>query len=254
MQKEGEGMLTGMGILLVILIIYAGRMQSRNVLLSLVMNAAVLFGAVILMIFRVNPILLAWVCFFGISIITLFYQNGVNSKTVAAFLALIVVVLLLSAGVWFLCNSAGICGLNGNTKQEDEVAFLDMHIHVNMVQVTYLIILLGLLGSVKDSAMAVATGTYEVFRDNPGITRKELFRSGMQIGRNILGVTINTLLFAAAGESVLMFHMYCVYQYSFAELINSKSFFQEMILMLAGGIGVELAVPITAFILGILCI
>ena len=76
----------------------------------------------------------------------------------------------------------------------------------------------------------------------------------MQIGRNILGVTINTLLFAAAGESVLMFHMYCVYQYSFAELINSKSFFQEMILMLAGGIGVELAVPITAFILGILCI
>ena len=128
-----------------------------------------------------------------------------------------------------------------------------MDIHVNMVEVTYLMILLGLLGSVKDSAMAVATGTYEVFCSRPTLSFGELFASGMQIGRDILGVTVNTLLFASAGESVLLFHLYRVYRYSFAELINSKSFFQETVLVLTGGIGVELAVPVTAAVMGLLC-
>lgn len=240
-------------VLLLVLLIYAGRLQSKKIILTLLYNAGILFLAVILMALRVNPLPVSYTAFLCISFITLFYQNGVNLKTVSAFLSLMMVVTLLAFLTWYLCTYAGICGLNAQTSQEDEILVLDFHLHINMIQVTYGMTLIGLLGSVKDSAIAVASGTCEVYRNTPGISGKELFHSGRKIGRDILGVTINTLLFAGIGESVLMFQMYFQYHYSFAELINSKSLLQAVVLILLGGIGVEMSIPVTAAIFSFFC-
>jgi len=240
-------------ILLLVLLIFVGRLNSKKIILTLLYNAMILFSAVILMALRVNPLLVSYTAFICISLLTLFYQNGVNLKTVSAFLSLLIVVFLLAFLTWYLCVYAGICGLNTQTAQEDEILVLDFHLHINMIQVTYGMTLIGILGSVKDSAIAVATGTCEVYRNRPGITGKELFFSGRKIGKDILGVTINTLLFAGIGESILMFQMYFQYHYSFAELINSKSLIQAIVLILLGGIGVELSIPITAAIFCYFC-
>lgn len=72
----------------------------------------------------------------------------------------------------------------------------------------------------------------------------------MNIGRDIIGVTINTLLFAAIGESMLMVQMYfdCNYTPCANFRINAKSLFQEVVLTLVGGLGVELSAPITSAI------
>ena len=51
---------------------------------------------------------------------------------------------------------------------------------------------------------------------------------------------------------MLMVQMYFVCNYTFAQLINAKSLFQEVVLMLVGGLGVELSVPITSAITAIL--
>ena len=240
-------------ILLIALIIYIARGKTGRILLTLLFNAIVLFAATVLMGMHMNPVAVGWCCFIAVSILTLFYQNGVNKKTLAAFISLFMILAVLTALIVFLCERAGICGLNSKTAIEDEIVVLDLHLNVDMVGVTYVVIMLGLIGTVKDSAMAVATGMYEVWERNGNITAKELFKSGLNIGRDIIGVTINTLLFAAIGESMLMIQMYYDCSYSFAQLINAKSMFQEVVLMLTGGIGVELSVPVTAAVLSIMC-
>lgn len=240
-------------LLLLAALIFVGRSQSRKIIVTLVLNSMILLVAVIFMLMGFHAIYVGWLCFIVMSILTLFYQNGVNQKTVAAFVSLLIVLLLMSLLVWFLCVRSGLCGLNERTWEEDEVVLLDLDLHMNMVRVTYVIVVLSLLGAVKDSAMAVATGTYEVFCNHPDMSGLEVFQSGINIGRDVLGVTINTLLFAAIGESVLMCQMYFDCQYSLWQLINSKSLFQEAVVVLAGGIGVELSIPITAAVLSFLC-
>ena len=240
-------------LLLLAVLAIVGRAKSERIIVTLVLNSVILLAVMLLMLMGFHAILVGWLGLIGMSLLTLFYQNGVNRKTAAAFISLLIVVILISALIWFLCVRAGTCGLNERTWEEDEVVLLDLHLHINMIRVTYVILVFGLLGAVKDSAMAVATGTYEVFCNHPDMTRPELFQSGMEIGKDVLGVTINTLLFAAIGESVLMCQMYCNCEYSLAEVLNSKSLFQAAVVVLTGGIGVELSIPITAAVLGVLC-
>lgn len=240
-------------VLLLAALVIVGRAQSEKIMVTLFANGGILLVAMVLMLMGFQVVFIGWLCVLGTSVLTLFYQNGINQKTVAAFLSLLVVVILLSLLIWFVCVRAGLYGLDERNWEEDEIVMLDLHLHINMIGVTYVVIVLGLLGAAKDSAMAVATGAYEVFHCHPEISQWEVFQSGMNIGKDILGVTINTLLFAVIGQSVLMIQMYFDCGYSFAELINSKSLFQAVIVVLTGGVGVELSIPITALILSVLC-
>lgn len=240
-------------LLLLAALFFVGKVQSEKIIVTLLLNGVILLCAMVLMLMGFHAILIGWLCILGTSMLTLFYQNGFNQKTVAAFLALLIVVGLMSVLIWFVCVRAGLYGLDERNWEEDDVVMLDLHLHINMIRVTYVVIVLGLLGAAKDSAMAVATGAYEVFQCHSEMSWREVFHSGMKIGRDILGVTINTLLFAAIGQTVLMIQMYFDCGYSFSQLMNSKSLFQSAMVVLTGGIGVELSIPITALVLSALC-
>jgi uncharacterized membrane protein len=234
-------------------LVFVGRAQSEKIIVTLLLNGVILLSAAVLMLMGFHAVLIGWLCILGTSLLTLFYQNGLNPKTAAAFLSLLIVVALMSFLIWFVCVRAGLYGLDEKNWAEDDVVMLDLHLHISMIRVTYVVIVLGLLGAAKDSAMAVATGAYEVFQCHPEMSAREVFQSGMNIGRDILGVTINTLLFAVIGQSVLMIQMYFDCGYSFSQLMNAKSLFQSATVVLTGGIGVELSIPITALVLSALC-
>lgn len=69
-----------------------------------------------------------------------------------------------------------------------------------MQKVMAAVVLLSTLGAVTDMALTVSTSLYEVKIHKPDMSNTELFQSGMQIGKSILGTTVNTLLFAYLGE------------------------------------------------------
>lgn len=73
-----------------------------------------------------------------------------------------------------------------------------------MQKVMAAVVLLSTLGAVTDMALTVSTSLYEVKIHKPDMSNTELFQSGMQIGKSILGTTVNTLLFAYLGESMIL--------------------------------------------------
>ena len=129
----------------------------------------------------------------------MFYQNGINKKTWAAFLAVQIVVILMSASAWVVGNKSIIGGYNDISIFEDDAMFLDENIDVDMEHVEIAIIIMGLLGSIMDTAIAIATAVYEVYRHNEDLTEKGLFKSGIIMGKDILGTTSNTLVLAGIG-------------------------------------------------------
>ena len=54
-------------------------------------------------------------------------------------------------------------------------------------------ILIACMGAVMDVAMSIASSIAELHIVNPQLTRWELFRSGMNIGKDAMGTMSNTL-------------------------------------------------------------
>ena len=109
-------------------------------------------------------------------------------------------------------------------------------------------IMIASLGAVMDVAMSIASALDEIHSVDPSRSSRELFRSGMNIGRDMVGTMTNTLILAYFGSSfVLVIYLYTL-GLSFAQLSSSAYLAAEMISSLSGSIGVILSVPLTAAI------
>lgn len=234
-------------IMLGLLVVIGGE-RGLITFISLCWNLFVLSISLVLMVWGLNPLV---VTFFSCILIcngTLFYQNGKNAKTIASFLSIIIIMLTLFLFVYWIVYDSHVGGLNELMKNDDLIFCLSTNIHINMSQIAIAMVIIGLMGAIIDTSIAVSSGVYEVFKNNRYLTRKELITSGMNIGGDILGTTVNTLYFAYLGESLMLFILFKNFQYSFAEILNSKAFFQEVVCIVFSAIGCVAIIPITAII------
>ena len=105
-----------------------------------------------------------------------------------------------------------------------------------------------------DLAVAVTATIQEVHKANPGLSRFQLFASGMRFGRDVIGTEINTLPFALLGCGmggillVLVKPDVAHWPYSWMSLSNRQSIAVEVAAMAAGTIGLALTIPLTALL------
>ena len=112
-------------------------------------------------------------------------------------------------------------------------------IHINMLHVAVFVTVFSTLGAVIDTAL------YEVWTHKNSLTAKELTSSGYQVGKEIIGTTVNTLLFAYLGGSILLFAYVQTQQYNLEIILNSKFLFQDVAIMLSGAIACLFTVPVS---------
>lgn len=109
-------------------------------------------------------------------------------------------------------------------------------------------IVISALGAVMDVTMGMASSMAEVYDANPGLTRRELFRSGMNVGRDMVGTMTNTLILAFLGSSfTLILYLYSL-GLSTHQLLSSAYLSLEVVSGVSSSVGVILSVPITALI------
>ena len=92
---------------------------------------------------------------------------------------------------------------------------------------------------------SVTSSVYEVWTHKNSLTAKELTSSGYQVGKEIIGTTVNTLLFAYLGGSILLFAYVQTQQYNLEIILNSKFLFQDVAIMLSGAIACLFTVPVS---------
>ena len=105
-----------------------------------------------------------------------------------------------------------------------------------------------LLGAIMDTAMAITSSLFEFNEVKSEITIKELIKMGFNVGRDILGTTVNTLFFATIGETMMISILFMKNNYTFESVINSKEFFQNLFSLAISNIGCLLIIPISIFI------
>lgn len=193
-------------------------------------------------------ILFTIVATFLFMVINLFVQNGYNVKTRVSFVSVVIILLLISLYSIFVIQMYEVGGFSDIYVYDEDLQYFKVNIGRNSDVLFMCATVTGTLGALIDSAISIATAVNEVYVQNPGIEEKKLFISGIYVGRDILGTTINTLLFAQAGEGFFVWMIYLKQHYSFLKIINSKSFFQEIFFVFLANLGCFLIIPLTAYI------
>ena len=246
-------MLVIFGLILVALIAIVGGDRGVMSLIALAGNLLILCIAIWLIASGV-PVFPVTICLSVIiCCITLFYQNGINRKTLSAFTAVLITIFILFFVIYYVVCKSGSGGLNEIQSVSEDVLYYNMNLNIPMQKVMAAVVLLSTLGAVPDMALTVSTSLYEVKIHKPDMSNTELFQSGMQIGKSILGTTVNTLLFAYLGESMILFAYLRMQKQSLGILLNSRLLFQNCIFMIFGALSCVLVIPISTLLMKKLC-
>jgi uncharacterized membrane protein len=231
-------------ILFLLMTLIGGKKGARS-FWALFFNFGVLIITVIIMNDpTVDPIILTLIACTVISCINLFYINEVNSKTKTAFLSTIITTVILLLFIVIVTKNAMIQGFG--EEEMEELSIFSVYIGVDFVKIGASVIIMSTIGAITDAAIAISSPMREIYYHNPSISRKELFTSGLSIGKDILGTSTNTLFFAFFGGYLALLIWFKDLSYSAGDIVNSKIFSAEMITILCAGIGVTLVIPITS--------
>lgn len=235
-------------IILFFLMVLVGGNRGLDSFFALVRTVLALVVNIYLIAWGLPPVLVTLVISIFFVVTVLYVQNGRNAKMHAAALAVAIVMLLVLVTAGPILWKAGMSGYNEIEQYEEISMYLSADLSVSMPAVSLAAVILGLLGAVMDTAVAITTAVNEVYMNNRRLTEKELFRSGMCVGRDILGTTVNTLFFAGLGESIMLAVLFMKSEDSFAVILNSKALFQEVSGLLTGAVGCLFIIPLSSFL------
>lgn len=233
-------------ILLFLLMIYIDIKRGIKLFLSILFNFIILMIIFYLIAIGLNPIICSLIGCFIISYIILYYVNERNIKTESSLKSVIIVLIILSFLIFFVTKISRIAGFGYESYEEINMFSYDVKIDFTNIAIS--MILISLIGATVDSSIAISSALYEVYDNNKNLSKKDLFLSGMNIGRDILCTTNNTLMFAFLGEFMTLLIWFYKGEYSFLEIVNAKTFVSEMIKILFSAVGCIIVIPITAYI------
>jgi uncharacterized membrane protein len=207
----------------------------------------IIFGVMAKMLVQgSSPVLLAIVVAFIVAIVNLLVIAGFSKKALVAALGTVSGVVL--AGT-FGALASSMLHLTGYTG--DESMFLQvMDSNIDLKGVLIAGIIIGALGAVMDVAISIASSIQEISLANSDLKVKELFNSGMNIGRDIIGTMVNTLILAYTGASLTLILLFTMQREDFPliKIMNMEFIAAETVRSLAGLFGMVLAIPVTALI------
>ncbi|MDR0380558.1 MAG: YibE/F family protein [Oscillospiraceae bacterium] len=233
------------------LLLAFGRFKGVGALLSLGLTGAAVF-AVFLPAFLSGKNIYAYaiaVCVFS-TVFTLSIVSGMSRKTLAAIGGCVGGVLVACL-LTLLMNS--VLHITGVISEDTMyLATLPTGAPVDMKAVVFAGTAIGAVGAVMDVAMSVSSALWELKRNASHIRFGGLFKSGMNIGRDIMGTMTNTLVLAYIGNSLSILLLLVVYINSFTELFNNGSVIVELLQSIVGSFGILAAMPLTTLICALL--
>jgi len=113
-------------------------------------------------------------------------------------------------------------------------------------------ILIGALGVLDDVAVGQASAVFELHRANPELGWRELFRRGMNIGRDHIASMVNTLVLAYVGAGLPLLLLFSIYTEPLSLTVSREVIAEEIVRTLAGSLGLLAGVPLTTLIASLL--
>lgn len=179
------------------------------------------------------------------TIVAIYSIGGRSKKSAAAILGTLAgigVALLLT---YIFSDLAYLNGLSG----EDSRALFAAYPNINPLPLFFSAILIGAMGAVMDSAMSVASAISELKKNMPNAPFAVLWKTGMTVGRDVMGTMTDTLILAYVGVSLPMLVLYYgAGSGGVGAFLNFDFVAEEIVRSVGGTLGLIASIPLTALI------
>jgi uncharacterized membrane protein len=231
----------------VFLLGFAGWTGMRS-LLSFVFTGAVLWKILLPGVLRGwNPIVASLAVSALLTVVIIFLVSGVDKKGIVAALGALSGIALTCALSLFFGRQFSI---HGAVKPFSETLLYSGFAHLDLTGIFLGGIFLASSGAVMDLGMDIASALNEIVLKNPGITCKELIRSGFAVGRMVIGTMTTTLLLAYTGGFMTLLMVFVAQGTPLVNILNLQYVAAEALHTLVGSVGLVAVAPLTAILGG----
>jgi uncharacterized membrane protein len=179
----------------------------------------------------------------AIMFVVLYLAHGLSVRTSTALAGTLVGVAIIALLGLYAVDAARLSGVGGEGEllrlQAPDLNFRGL--------LTCAVIIAG-LGILNDVTITQSSAVWELRAAAPEMTRRQLFTSGMRIGRDHIASTIYTIVFAYAGTALAVLLLLSLYDRPVFDLLTDEAIAEEVLRTLASAIGLVLAVPATTAI------
>ena len=192
-----------LSLVLFILLLIIGKMRGFKTFICFYLSYFLIITYIIFMGIGFNAIVLSLITAVLASLISLFLLNGYNIKTKSSFISIIVVLIFMFIVIFLIGKNSNIQGFA--YESIEEIGVFDFDINYNMTNVIIGMYIVCTIGTIIDTSISISSALNEIYENNKKINQKELFLSGMNVGKDILATTINTLYFAFIGGFIIKY-------------------------------------------------
>ena len=230
--------------LFALLLILFGSWTGFNALLSFVFSCLVVWKLVIpLCLLGVNALLVTFLAVIILSVVIILLVAGLTRKGFAALAGTVLGVLASCAAGWLFTH---LFKINGAVMPYSQTLLHSGLEDLSLSDIFIGAIFLSSSGAVMDLAMDVASGIEEISRRNSTLPFRELWLSGVRIGRSVVGTMTTTLLLAYSGGYLTLMMVFTAQGTSLIDFINNPQVASETVKTLVGSFGLVLVAPFTA--------
>lgn len=240
-------MLAAIVLLFLITLCIIGGRQGFKSAVSLIFTFVCIVFLFLPMIYRgISPIGASVLVAVLTTFVTMYLIGGFSSKSIIAMIGTVTGVGISGVLAVLFGKISQISGYN--VSDIEQLEYIGQMTDIQIGELLYAGILISALGAVMDVAMSVASTINEIHFRNPGLSRKELFVSGIRVGKDMMGTMSNTLILAFTGSAINTLVFMYAYNYSGTQIINMYSIGIEIIQGIASTMGVILTVPFVSAI------
>lgn len=229
--------------LFMILLVMIGRKKGIFSLVSIIATISLMFFVLVpLILHGVNPVVSAVVVGILSTIITIYLVGGFNSKSSAAIigtgLSLIFAGGMSLAAIWM----ARLTGFAG----EESMFLYSTRPDLSFKGILAASMIIAALGALMDTGVSIASSVNEIYETDKKLTVNQLFKSGMNIGKDIIGTMSNTLILVYLGSALPL--VLLSNNIDLQKFFNLNQVATEILSALIGSISILACVPLTAII------
>lgn len=231
------------GSIFFVMLLLIGHKKGLTSIISIVSTVALIF-------FMLMPMILSGFCpiassvLVGIlsTVITIYLVGGFNSKSSSAIIGTATSLIFAGGLSMIAIYFAHLTGFAG----EEPMFLYTARPDLSFTGILSASMVIAALGALMDTSVSIASTINEIYETDNSLTIKQLFKSGMNVGRDIIGTMSNTLILVYLGSALPLVLLSS--NIDMNKFFNLNQVATEILSALTGSIAILVCVPITAIV------
>lgn len=239
------GVLVGLAAFFLLAILFGG-IRGVTSLFGLAASLGILaYGVIPAIIAGHDALTVSVIGAFSIAVISILLAHGVNKRSGIALGSTLVTLI---GAVVFSIIAVTLAKLSGSGTEEAVYLQIGSLPSLNLQGLLLGGMIIGTLGVLDDVTTAQVAAVEEIGIADSSLTRKELYKRGLRVGREHIASLVNTLALAYAGASFPLFLLFAANGGPpLWVVLNAEYVMEEVVRAIVGGASLVIAVPISTF-------